>query len=334
MYKNFFGLDRNPFGMTPDPECYFQSESHKEAFAGLSYGIAQRRGFMTLVGEVGTGKTTLINAILDSLDESTVTILVRHTTVDREELLRIILHSLYAGPGQRKTGDRRRSDGVGSVDSRIASLSRVELINKFYAFVTGEFLSYQPPPLLIIDEAQNLLVDVLEEVRLLTNLEDPKSKMLQVLLAGQPELEEKLLRSDLRQLRQRIAVSARLEPLSLGETAEYIEFRLERAGCSRASGLFTRAAIEAIWSASNGSPRTINVLCDHALVNAFAMGRPEVEGVAAREAIQDVLVLQLRDRGVRRPGPYLVTHLEDRNNDSDEDDPDTVGGGERRNRVG
>ena len=95
--------------MTPDPSCHFQSESHKEAFAGLSYGIAQRRGFMTLVGEVGTGKTTLINAILHSLDESTVTILVRHTTVDREELLRIILHNLYAGQSQRKTDNRRRS---------------------------------------------------------------------------------------------------------------------------------------------------------------------------------------------------------------------------------
>ena len=207
------------------------------------------------------------------------------------------------------------------------------MINEFYAFVTGEFLADQPPPLLIIDEAQNLTVDVLEEVRLLTNLEDPKAKMLQVLLAGQPELEEKLLRSDLRQLRQRIAVSARLEPLSLGETAAYIAYRLECAGCT-APGLFSRAAVEAIWSASKGSPRTINVLCDHSLVNAFAMGRREVEGAAAREAIQDVLFLQLRDRSVRKPGPYLVTHLEERDASNDEEDPDTVGGGERRDRVG
>ncbi len=333
MYEKFFGLDSNPFAMTPDPSCLFQSESHKEAFAGLSYGIAQRRGFMTLVGEVGTGKTTLINAILHSLDESTVTILIRHTTVDREELLRIILHNLHAGLSQRKANKRRRTEGGGFVDSRIAGLSRVELINEFYAFVTGEFLAHQPPPLLIIDEAQNLTVDVLEEVRLLTNLEDPKAKMLQVLLAGQPELEEKLQRSDLRQLRQRIAVSVRLEQLSLGETAAYIEFRLERAGRSKA-GLFQRAAVEAIWSASKGSPRTINVLCDHSLVNAFAMGRHEVESAAAREAIQDVLFLQLRDRSVRKPGPYLVTHLEERNSKNHEDDPDTVGGGERNNRVG
>ena len=333
MYEKFFGLDRNPFAMTPDPSCHFQSESHKEAFAGITYGIAQRRGFMTLVGEVGTGKTTLINSILHSLDKSTVTILVRHTTVDREELLRIILHNLYAGLSHRKTANRRRGDGGGSVDSRIAGLSRIELINEFYAFVTGEFLSDQPPPLLIIDEAQNLTVDVLEEVRLLTNLEDPKAKMLQVLLAGQPELEEKLLRSDLRQLRQRIAVSARLEPFSLGETADYIAYRLECVGCT-SPGLFSRVAVEAIWSASKGSPRTINVLCDHALVNAFANGRREVEGTAAREAIQDVLFLQLRDRSVRKPGPYLVTHLEDRDSGNHEEDPDNKGGGERSHRVG
>ncbi len=116
MYEAFFGLERNPFGMTPDPDCFFQSESHKEAFAGLSYGISERRGFMTLVGEVGTGKTTLLNTIISSLDPSTVTILVRHTTVDREELLRIILHNLYTSHGPRQTDDRRRGNTGAVVD--------------------------------------------------------------------------------------------------------------------------------------------------------------------------------------------------------------------------
>jgi len=309
MYESHFGLKCNPFGMTPDPECYFQSESHREAYAGLTYGIAERRGFMTLVGEVGTGKTTLLNAVMSSLDRSTVVILVRHTTVDREELLRIILHTLYASHGPRRTGKGRRQNGGSLTDSRTAGLSRIELINEFYAFVSGEFMAFQPPPLLIIDEAQNLSVDVLEEVRLLTNLEDPKSKMLQVILAGQPELEGKLMRTDLRQLRQRIAVSARLEPLSLEDTAAYITFRLEHAGCTT-KNLFSKAAVDAIWTASKGSPRTINVLCDHSLVNAFAMGMGEVEGRTAREAIQDVLSLQLKDTSIRKPGPYLVSNLE------------------------
>jgi type II secretory pathway predicted ATPase ExeA len=320
MYEKYYGLKGNPFAMTPDPGCYFMSESHREAFAGLSYGIANRRGFMTLVGEVGTGKTTLLNAILHSLDRSTVTILVRHTTVDREELLRIILHNLYTAHGPRQTDNKRKQDtGSFSPDSRISRLSRVELINEFYAFVTGEYMAYQPPPLLIIDEAQNLSVDVLEEVRLLTNLEDPKTKMLQLILAGQPELEDKLLRTDLRQLRQRIAVSARLEPLSMAETSDYIAYRLERAGCQN-KNLFTRPAVEAIWSASKGSPRTINVLCDHALVTAFAMGMKEVEGPAAREAVNDVMCLRLREPPIKKPGPYLVNHFDSRPDDSRDDE--------------
>jgi general secretion pathway protein A len=333
MYKSFFGLTSHPFGMTPDPKCYFQSESHKEAFAGLSYGIAQRRGLMTLVGEVGTGKTTLLNAILDSLDPSTVTILVRHTTVDREELLRIILHNLYSSRSERTTSNRRKKDlGGSALDARISRLSRVELINEFYAFVTGEFMSYQPPPLLIIDEAQNLSVDVLEEVRLLTNLEDPASKMLLLILSGQPELEEKLMRTDLRQLRQRIAVSARLEALSPVDTADYIAFRLERAGCKKPD-LFSREAVGAIWTASKGSPRTINILCDHALVNAFAMGSPVVDEAAAREAVQDVLCLQLRETSIRKPRPYLVSRMQDEGGESP-DGPSVVNNGKRGGRVG
>jgi general secretion pathway protein A len=289
---------------------------------------------MTLVGEVGTGKTTLLNAILRSLDPSTVTILVRHTTVDREELLRIVLHELYANHGPRRGETRRQSDRNSHLpDPRIARLSRVELINEFYAFVTGEFMAYQPPPLLIIDEAQNLSVDVLEEVRLLTNLEDPKTKMLQVLLAGQPELEEKLLRTDLRQLRQRIAVSARLEPLSVAETSDYIAYRLDQAGCPN-KDLFTKSAVDSIWSASKGSPRTINVLCDHALVTAFAMGMDEVEGSAAREAVNDVLCVRLLEPTVRKPGPYLVSRLDSRLDETPSDDEKLPTPGNRGGSVG
>lgn len=315
MYERSFGLSVNPFGLTPDPEFFFQSESHRESYAAITYGIAQRRGFMTLVGEVGTGKTTLVTTILETVAESMVTIVIRHTTVDREELLRIILHTLYASRSAvlGHDGGDRGTDAV-EATTRIDGMSRVGLINAFYAFVTGEFMAKQPPPLLVVDEAQNLSVDVLEEVRLLTNLEHPKSKMLQVLLVGQPELEEKLQRTDLRQLRQRIAVNARLFPLSLEETAEYIEFRLQKAGC-RSKRLFSNSAIETIWSASQGSPRTINVLSDHALVHAFAMGKKDVDAAAARDAVQDVLCLRLREAPVRKPGPYLVSHYDAREAD-------------------
>ncbi len=309
MYEKYFGLGGNPFGMTPDPNFYYQSPAHREALAALTYGIRQRRGFMTLVGEVGTGKTTLINALIETLDRSTCTIHVRHTTIDREELLKLILNNLLEAYGPGRPAGQRAETGLMS-DSRLHGLSRGDLINEFYAFVNGEFMAYQPPPLLIVDEAQNLTVDVLEEVRLLTNLEDPKSKMLQVLLAGQPELERILQRSDLRQLRQRIAVHARLDRLSLEETVEYIVFRLEKAGCSNGAELFSQAALHCIWNASKGSPRTINVLCDHALVNAFAIGLDHVNACSAQEAVQDVLCVQRVDKQAMRPGPYLVSEFD------------------------
>ena len=310
MYENYFGLMGNPFGMTPDPQFYFRSSSHREALAALEYGVRNRRGFMTLVGEVGTGKTTLLNTLLDALDQSTCTILVRHTTVDREDLLKLILTSLYTTYGPRRQNKGKDASGL-FADNRVAGLSRAELINEFNAFVTGEFLAYQPAPLLIIDEAQNLDRDVLEEIRLLTNLENPKSKMLQVILSGQPELENLLMRPDLRQLRQRIAVHARLDPLTLEEAGEYVAYRLEKAGYSSSRELFSGAALKAIWNSSKGSPRTINVLCDHALINAFAMGLDQVNMLSAQEAIQDVLVLRPKLKGARRPEPYLVADFEE-----------------------
>jgi type II secretory pathway predicted ATPase ExeA len=272
---------------------------------------------MSLVGEVGSGKTTLLNALIEHLDPSTCIIQIRHTTLDREELLKLILQNLLEAHGPRRTGDGENHRGFFS-DSRLQGYSRAELINEFNAFVNGEFMTYQPPPILIIDEAQNLGPDVLEEVRLLTNLENPKSKMLQVVLSGQPELEGILLRSDLRQLRQRIAVHARLDPLTLEETGEYVAFRLECAGSPDGGSLFSEAALNLIWTASKGSPRTINVLCDHALVNAFAEGASHVHVAAAKEAVQDVLCPRGPDGEVKKPRPYLVTDLDSETQSSSE----------------
>jgi type II secretory pathway predicted ATPase ExeA len=306
MYENFFGLTANPFGMRPDLKFYFHTESHKEAYSGLTYGISERRGLMTLVGDVGTGKTLLLNAILQFRDPSAITIAVGHTTINREELLRIILHDLYASNGPRGTEEPRDNGSRSLKGSRIARLSRVELINEVCAFLIREISVYQPPPLLVIDEAQNLSVDVLEEVRLLTNLEDSRKKVLQLILAGQPELEEKLSRSDLQRLRRRIAVSARLERLSLTEASDYIDFRLKTAGCSR-KGLFAKEAVEAIWAESKGSPRTINILCDKALLIAFAGGAEKVEGKAAAEAVQDIKSPRFREISSKKPGTYVLT---------------------------
>jgi general secretion pathway protein A len=309
MYEIHFGLTGQPFGMTPDPRYFYQGSAHREAFAALKYGIHERRGFMILVGEVGTGKTTLINTLLDEIDRSTCTILVTHTTVDREELLRIILFRLIESHGPRIPAQLCPAS-ESSTSARLSTQSRIELINEFSAFVNGESMAFRPPPLLIIDEAQNLSPQVLEEVRLLTNLEGPRSKLLQVILAGQPELEQTLLRHELRQLRQRIAVHARLDPLGLEETIGYIAHRLNQAGCERPD-VFNRAALEAIYEASKGSPRTINVLCDYALVNAFGAGEQQVDEALALEAVQDVMRYRADEPKLEKPRPYLVTHLDD-----------------------
>ncbi len=310
MYESFFSLRCNPFGMTPDPMFHFQSAAHKEALAALTYAVNERRGFMTLVGEVGTGKTTLINTLLDGLDRAMFTIHVTHTTVDREELLRIILHQLHAGQGLTRGG----THGIMTSDdesARLAALSRIELINEFNSFVTRQFAAHRPPPLLIIDEAQNLAVDVLEEVRLLTNLEGPQHKLLQVLIAGQPELEAHLLKPELRQLRQRIAVNALLEPLTLDDALDYVSHRIRVAGHPTGE-LFKRAAVEAIWFASEGYPRTINILCDQALVAAFAIGNRHVDATMAQEVIEDVLCLSTEKLKFHKPKPYVVSSFDGR----------------------
>jgi type II secretory pathway predicted ATPase ExeA len=308
MYERYFGLECNPFGMTPDPRFHFQSAAHREALAALQYAVSEQRGFMTLVGEVGTGKTTLINTLLDRLDRSMVTIHVTHTTVDREELLRIILHQLYTLHGvQPGTSGLGRRDG--DVAARLAELSRVELINEFNTFVKSQFMAHRPPPLLIIDEAQNLSVEVLEEVRLLTNLEGPQNKLLQVLMAGQPELEAHLLKPELRQLRQRIAVNALLEPLTFEDALDYVLHRLKTAGHENGN-VFKRTAVEAVWYAAEGYPRTINILCDQAMVTAFALGQKSIDASMAQEVIEDVLCLSTEKLKFHKPKPYVVSNLD------------------------
>ncbi len=171
MYEQAFGLRSKPFAVTPDPTFLFTGRGHREALAALAYGVKQRRGFICLVGEIGTGKTTLLRALLEELDVSVRTLLVTHTTIDCDDLHRMILHELSLPH---------------------AGLTRAEMVQALYEFVLAEFQAHRPPPLLIVDEAQNLAEAVLEEIRLLTNLEIGESKLLQVILAGQPELERKL----------------------------------------------------------------------------------------------------------------------------------------------
>jgi general secretion pathway protein A len=271
MYESHFGLRTKPFAVTPDPRFLYQGRTHREALAALTYGVGHRRGFVCLIGEVGTGKTILLRALLERLDVSVRTVLITHTTLDREELVRMILHDL----------------GVTH-----AGMTRVEMIQALQEYVLSELMARRPPPLLIVDEAQNLLEEVLEEIRLLTNLEIGDSKLLQVVLSGQPELERMLARPGLRQLGQRIAVRARLAPLDQAETMAYVKHRLHVAG-ARNLDLFSRRALRRVFWRTAGLPRLVNILCEQSLVNAFGAGEDRVEEGHVAEAA--------RDLGLERP---------------------------------
>jgi general secretion pathway protein A len=266
MYEALFGLKVKPFAVTPDPRFLYSSRSHREALAALVYGVKERRGFVRLIGEVGTGKTTLLRALLEGLDVSIRTVLITHTTIDRDELLRMILNDL---------------------EMPCDHLNRVQMIQSLHDLVLLTFQSRLPPPLIIVDEAQNLADEVLEEIRLLTNLEMGDSKLVQVILAGQPELERKLEKPTLRQLGQRIAVRARLEPLGADETAAYVRHRLRVAGASDVD-LFTNTALATVWRRTGGLPRLINILCEQSLVNAFGANKKRVGELFVEEAVHDL----------------------------------------------
>lgn len=272
MYYSHFGLQVKPFAVTPDPRFLYSSRSHREALAALVYGVRERRGFIRLSGEVGTGKTTLLRALLEGLDVAIRTVLITHTTVDREELLRMILNDL---------------------EMPCDHLSRVQMIQSLHDLVLLTFQSQLPPPLIIVDEAQNLADDVLEEIRLLTNLEMGDTKLVQVVLAGQPELERKLEKPNLRQLGQRVAVRARLRPLDADETAQYVRHRLKVAG-ARDVDLFSAAALATVWRRTAGLPRLVNILCEQSLVNAFGANKKRVDEALVDEAVHDL--------GLDRPG--------------------------------
>jgi general secretion pathway protein A len=246
MYTQFFGLREKPFTLSPDPKYLFLSDSHREALAHLLYGIEQGEGFIAVTGEVGTGKTTLCRTLLERLDASTEVAFVFNPPLSGMELLQAIHHELGLLGGEA---------------------TRQELTAELNQFLL-EKRAQGKRVLLIIDEAQNLERDALEQVRLLGNLETNTAKLLQTILLGQPELDTKLESPDLRQLRQRITVRWRLAPLSAGETREYVAHRLKVAGAAKE--IFTELATREIHRRARGIPRVINLLCDRALLAAFA----------------------------------------------------------------
>jgi len=266
MYQSFYGFREMPFNITPDPRFLFLSPTHQEALQHLKYGVTERKGFIVLVGEVGCGKTTLCRRFLNELDPARFdTALILNPRVTETQMLKAILTEL----GETKLA-RSQNDLVAQVNRVL--LERIE---------KGRDI------VLIIDEAQNLKFEVLEQIRLLSNLETDKQKLLQIVLMGQPELKEVLARAELRQLRQRILVHYELHPLTMTDMMHYIQHRLTLAGSS-GRPTFTRWGMRAIHRGSSGIPRLVNSLCDKALLSAFVRESDEVNYWDVRRALRDM----------------------------------------------
>src|SRR5216117_369347 len=262
MYKSFYGLKESPFNVNPDPRYLFLTKPIEEALASLMYGIQTRKGFILLSGEVGTGKTTLINRVLDWLHQQTMrTAFIFNSRMNTTHLFDFIL-SEFEIP----------------CDSR----SKSQQLMKLNQWLLERYRSGETA-VLIIDEAQNLTFPVLEEIRLLTNLETSTEKLLQIVLSGQPELEEKLKLPELRQLRQRIMIRCKTGALSKDQTRDYILERLRIAGAS-GELIFSPKAVETVHLYSLGIPRVINLLCEHSLINAYV----EQERPISARIVEDV----------------------------------------------
>jgi general secretion pathway protein A len=271
MYKVFFGLKDNPFNVNPDPRFLYFTKEIEEALSGLKYGVQNRKGFITLTGEVGTGKTTLVNRLLDWLHGQKVrTAFLFNSRMNTTQLFDFILAEF----GITCTSS--------SKSQQLMSLNQW-LLDRFRSGETA---------VLIVDEAQNLSYPVLEEIRLLTNLETSTEKLLQIVLSGQPELEEKLKQPQLRQLRQRIMLRCKTSPLSKEQINDYIVERLRIAGAS-GELIFSPEAVEVIHKYSVGIPRVVNLLCEHSLINAYVeqqrpIGAKIVEDVAHEFQLDEV----------------------------------------------
>lgn len=284
-FYSFFGLQENPFSVSPDPRFYCSTPAHDRALAELVFAARTRHGLMLLTGEAGTGKTTLVHRLLDTLRPQGVsTSYVFHSRLDAEDLFDFILRDFGVAGGARR--------GKG------------ELLTTLHDWALQR-CARGDSPVVIIDEAQALSPATLDELRLLLNLESPGGKLIQIVLAGQPELEEKLRRPDLRQLRQRVMFRSRLPLLSEAETNAYIRLRVARAG--RVEGeIFSDAACGAIHRFSQGVPRTVNLLCEHALLSALAQERRTVQEEDIEAVAADFDLLDY---------PLSVKHHEDRSSD-------------------
>lgn len=267
MYRKFYRLTRNPFEISPDPYFFYPTPRHNEALANLNYGVQRRKGFVVVTGEVGTGKTLLVRCLLEALNRNQISFAyVFNPRLSVLDFLRYMLTDL-------------RLPMTGKTKSEMLAHLNNYLIARFRRGSTAA---------LIVDEAQLLSWELLEEIRLLTNLETSQQKLLQIVLVGQPELDQKLDSPHLRQLKQRVGLRCRLEPLSLEELRGYIHRRLELAGAnSHGATIFADGAIESVHRFSRGIPRLINTLCENALVSGYARQSSQVTPEIIQEVATD-----------------------------------------------
>ena len=274
MYKGFYNLQRNPFEITPDPSFLFPTKRHNEALASLYYGVTAHRGFVVLTGEVGTGKTLILRSLLGLLQRRDVAFaLIFNPTLTPLEFMRYIALD-FGLP--------------------VAGKAKDELIHVLNGFLLQRH-QRGLTTILVVDEAHHLSAEILEEIRLLTNLETSQQKLLQIVLAGQPELDQKLDSHELRQLKQRIALRCHLDPLGMNETREYMARRLQIAGAPAAGQIFSEPAIEAVFRHSRGIPRLVNTICENALLSGYAKQSatitPDIIDGVARDLRLGVVVM-------------------------------------------
>jgi general secretion pathway protein A len=271
MYGKHFGLEELPFSVTPDPRFSYSNSLYREAFANLRYGIETRKGFIVITGEAGTGKTTLLRRLMRTVEATVHTAFIFNTHLDFTELLRLVLSDL----GVAHSANDRLTLMAQLNDYLIEQLHKDHVVS------------------VLVDEAQDLSDEMLEELRLLSNLETDRAKLIQIVLMGQPELERKLDQPELRQLKQRVAVRCRLAPLRSGEVAPYINSRLQTVGY-KGKELFDPGSIQKIALYSRGIPRLINVICDNALLIAYATSQSKVAAKTIDEVARDLQLVEVK----------------------------------------
>ncbi|SMP63092.1 putative secretion ATPase, PEP-CTERM locus subfamily [Desulfonatronum zhilinae] len=281
MYEDFFGLRVKPFDLLPNPEFLFQSKSHRRAMTYLDYGIKDRSGFILITGEVGSGKTTIIRDLIKKKLDRVVLSKVFNTKVSSEQLISMI-NDDFGLPVQGK--------------------DKIVLLRELNEFLIHQFAKNMQP-VLIIDEAQNLSPELLEEVRMLSNLETDQAKLLQIILVGQPELKKVLAAQEMLQLRQRININCHIQPLCFEETEKYILHRLEIAG-GRDAARFSSEALALIHAQSRGVPRLINIICDYLMLSMYSEQTRDMDGKTAQEIIKELdFEQQFWDVEARKPEP-------------------------------